>query len=334
MQFLQAVNWLRTSLPRLAEVVELLRVLLEEHMRVIQRQTKRVASNRTIVEEAWKREQVAAWSNVQDLVANAVTLSHPKNGCEVLMFPDASDNHWGSFFAQVPTAELEGVVEVEKVSHEPIGILSGTFRGSQKRWTTVDKEGFAIVSTFRRLEYLLWGGVRVYIDHRSLAYIFELEARVSSVPKTGAQRLENWKMMLAQYDYTIMHIYGESKCWRDLLSRWVNVPVVAVRAVAVFANSAPDEIMPSKNAIREVQQQARAGLSAMVIGISSFTSPVGRETKDNEDLFRPGLNSRDVLWILEQAKDIQTRLMVCAHMKDAGHWGVVTALQRLQGYCC
>ena len=29
MQFLQAVNWLQTSLPRLAEVVEPLRVLLE-----------------------------------------------------------------------------------------------------------------------------------------------------------------------------------------------------------------------------------------------------------------------------------------------------------------
>ena len=31
-QFLQAVNWLRTSLPRLAAVVEPLRVLLEGHM--------------------------------------------------------------------------------------------------------------------------------------------------------------------------------------------------------------------------------------------------------------------------------------------------------------
>ena len=33
MQFLQAVNWLRTSLPRLAEVVDPLRILLKEHGR-------------------------------------------------------------------------------------------------------------------------------------------------------------------------------------------------------------------------------------------------------------------------------------------------------------
>ena len=49
----------------------------------------------------------------QDLVANAVALSHPKDGYEVLVFPDASDNHWRRFLTQVPTAELEGV-EMEK----------------------------------------------------------------------------------------------------------------------------------------------------------------------------------------------------------------------------
>ena len=62
-------------------------------MGVIQRQTKRIASNRAIAEEALTLEQVAAWSTAQGLVANAVFLSHPKDGYEVLMFPDASDNH-------------------------------------------------------------------------------------------------------------------------------------------------------------------------------------------------------------------------------------------------
>ena len=102
------------SLPRLAEIVEPLRVLLEEHMRRFQRWTKRVASSRAIAEEAWKSEQVASWSNAQDLVANAVVLSHPKGGYEALMFPDTSDNHRGSFLTQVPKAELECDVKVGK----------------------------------------------------------------------------------------------------------------------------------------------------------------------------------------------------------------------------
>ena len=61
---------------------------------------------------------------------------------------------------QVPTAKREGGAEVGKTSHEPLGFLSGIFPVSSQRWATVDKVGFAIASTFRRLEYLFWEGVR------------------------------------------------------------------------------------------------------------------------------------------------------------------------------
>ena len=334
MQFLQAVNWLRTSLPRLAEVVEPLRLLLEEHLRGNVRRTKRVASNKTIEESAWTPRRAQAWLAAQDLVAHAVALSYPKQGYEVLMFPDASDLHWGSFLTQVPEAELGGLLAVEDMSYEPMGFLSGTFRGAQVRWATVDKEGYAIVSTFRRLEYLLWGGVHIFTDHRNLAYIFNPEACVSSVSKTAAQRLEQWKAVLGQYDYSIRHIAGERNCWGDLLSRWVNVPAVSVRAVAVFASGEPDETLPSKDAIREAQEQAQAGFGVMVAGARSFQAAVGRVSKDGEGLFRVHVAGGDVLWIPPQAKELQTRLMVCAHMKGAGHRGVVATLQRLQEYCC
>ena len=114
------------------------------------------------------------------------------------------------------------------------------------------------MSTFRRLEYLLWGGMRIYTDHRNLAYIFELEACVSSASKTAAQRLENWKMVLTQYDYTTVHISGECNRWGDLLSRWVNVLAVAVRAVAVWASSAPDET--HRGRMQFVRYTSRLGL--------------------------------------------------------------------------
>ena len=71
------------------------------------------------------------------------------------MFPDASDFHWGSLFTQVPEEEFRSGVALEKMSNEPLAFLSASFKGSQLRWATV--EGFAIVNTFRRLEYLLWG---------------------------------------------------------------------------------------------------------------------------------------------------------------------------------
>ena len=145
------------------------------------------------------------------------------------------------------------------------------------------------MSTFQPLEYLLWGAVRIYTDHLNLAHIFEPKVCVSSMPKTAARRLGNWKMGLAQY-YTIMHISGERNYCGNFLSRWAYVLAVALRAVAAFVSSAPDDIIPSKSALREVQQQARAGLSAKISGAFSFTTSVGSATKDNEELFRVGLD--------------------------------------------
>ena len=85
-----------------------------------------------------------------------------------------------------------------------------------------------------------------------------------------------------------MNIFGERKYWEDLfkekLSRWVNVPAVDVRAIAVFASSTPDETMPSKDAIREVQQQAGAGLSAIDSGASSLSTLVGHVGRDGRDV--------------------------------------------------
>ena len=92
MQFLQAMNWLRTLLPRMAEVVAPLRLFLEELMGAARR-TKRVAKNRAIPPAAWTEGRLKAWADAQDLVAHAVTLCHPRPGCQVLMFPDASECH-------------------------------------------------------------------------------------------------------------------------------------------------------------------------------------------------------------------------------------------------
>lgn len=45
---------------------------------------------------------------------------------------------------------------VRWMRHEPLGLVSGAFKGAQLNWPTVSKEGNVIVATFHRLEYLLW----------------------------------------------------------------------------------------------------------------------------------------------------------------------------------
>lgn len=57
-----------------------------------------------------------------------------------------------------------------------------------------------------------------------------------------------------------------------------------MRAAAAFASGQPDET--SKDAIREAQEQARAGCGVMVPGATSSTAVLGRVSKDGEGLFR------------------------------------------------
>lgn len=75
MHFLHAVNWLRTSLPRMAEIVAPLRDSLEAHTgNNNSDRTKRVASNRAIAPQAWTPEFITAWEQAQDMVSHIVTL--------------------------------------------------------------------------------------------------------------------------------------------------------------------------------------------------------------------------------------------------------------------
>ena len=112
---------------------------LEQLMAGASRRTKRVARNGVILEHAWTAERVRAWHDAQDMVAQAVPLYHTRPGYVVLMFPDASDFHGGSFFTQVPEEEFRSGVAVENMSLEPLAFRTGSLKGSQLRWATVDK---------------------------------------------------------------------------------------------------------------------------------------------------------------------------------------------------
>lgn len=108
----------------------------------------------------------------------------------------------------------------------------------------MDKERFAIGSTFQLLKYLLRGGVRIYTGgsskYRSHSY---MEPCVSLGSEVATQCLGNWNMVLCHYVYVIMHTAGERECLGDLVSRWVNAPRIEVRSVPVLVGSKLDKMI-------------------------------------------------------------------------------------------
>ena len=88
--------------------------------------------------------------------------------------------------------------------------------------------------------------------------------------------------------------------------------------------------MPSKAVVRQAQQKA---LATDGTEVKSFESAVGLAVLDDEGLFRINACGRHVLWIPDSDKQLQVRLMICAHMRDAGHRGVAATLLRVQTFC-
>ena len=113
-----------------------------------------------------------------------------------------------------------------------------------------------------------------------------------------------------------------------MLSEGVIVPALPVRDVAVFNPRDQDDSMPSKAVVRQAQALATDGTE-----VHSFESAVGLAVLDDEGLFRIHARGRHVLWIPDSDKQLQVRLMICAHMRDAGYRGVAATLVRLREFC-
>ena len=90
------------------------------------------------------------------MLEDAVQLNFGKQDFRLILFPDATARFWGGFLTQVPEEDLVSGVPVVNMAHEPLGFVSGGFKGPQLNWTVGDKEACAILSVCWRLSYLLW----------------------------------------------------------------------------------------------------------------------------------------------------------------------------------
>ena len=342
MQFLAAVNFIRGKIPRYAQHVAPLQDILQKALQTCKRRTKAQAAGVQLSAVGWGEESKAAFKGLKVAISSAVKLTLPDASCEFCLMTDASEDHWGAVLTQVNAEEFVSDVCVEDMQHQPLAFLSGTFRGSQKMWSIVDKEAFAIKQSFERLEHLLHRekGVNVYTDHRNLLYIFSPAGRPTTTTKATAGRLDRWGMLLSEFKYIIRHVSGEKNVWADLLSRWGSVPLpnTSVKRIhiripdtrAVVEDTAFDEPIqeaewPTATAIASAQKTAIAALRE---GSVSDTCMVkGTEISCVEgELWK---TAEGAVWIPDD-DTLKLRLMVIAHGGGAGHRGRAVTLQALQ----
>lgn len=153
----------------------------------------------------WNEEAQHAFDFVKRILATIPYLLALDPTKEFHLFTDASEFAIGACLCQ----EVEG-------RDRPIAFLSKKLTPSEAKWSTIEREAFAVVWALGRLETWLFGGkIKVLTDHNPLVYL-------SSTPSSSA-RLTRWALALQKFNLVFEHVKGTMNVCADALSRLRNM---------------------------------------------------------------------------------------------------------------
>jgi RNase H-like domain found in reverse transcriptase len=113
-----------------------------------------------------------AFKDLQAAIMDSMTLAFPGPDKRICVLTDASDRLHAGLVTQIDEDQLD--LPMEEQDNQPLAFLSDEFKGAQLRWTVPEKEGFAIVDTVTKMDYLLPSHYEFSIlsDHLNLTYIY------------------------------------------------------------------------------------------------------------------------------------------------------------------
>ena len=322
-EFVHCCRWMATSIPAFTERVEVLNELLENAYKLSNKRTKKAIKNIALHKLSWGSAHSNAFRSIQKSLQSAVQLAHPKQGYSTCIFTDASERFWSAVVTQTEPAQLS-LPSVEQ-QHEPIAFLSGKFKQSEVNWSVYEKEAFAIVSVFRKLDYLLYSSddTHLFTDHRNLLFVFCPSALEPALGRHVISKVQRWALYLSRFDYTIEHIPGTENVFADILTRWLKgyrVELKELRRICnitrlagqILPTTASEKfVWPSWKLIKDAQLRHQEECSAY--------------TKDNDGVYR--YNNR--IYIPRLEYETQLKLLVVSHSGISGHRGVDSTLSIL-----
>jgi hypothetical protein len=100
--------------------------------------------------------------------------------------------------------------------------LSGEFKDAQLRWTVPEKEGFAIVDTVTKVDYLLLSHDEFSImsNHLNLSYIYNPLSADPTLARHVVHKLQCWALKMSVFSYRMEHVMVENNYRTDLMTRW------------------------------------------------------------------------------------------------------------------
>ena len=188
--FLGMAGYFRNHIPDYVEHTELL------NNKVGSGYEKRHAKHPLV----WTEEEKLKFSDCQKAVIGCRKLYYEIDGAPIRVYTDASDYGIGAYLCQV----------LEDGSEVPIEFISRTLTKGERKWSTYEKEAFAIFFALRKWEsHLRDVKFTLFTDHKNLTYI----------NKDPNAKVMRWRLAVQDYDFDIAYIPGENNIIADGLSR-------------------------------------------------------------------------------------------------------------------
>ena len=160
----------------------------------------------------WKEVHRDAFLKLKADLANAPNLQVPDYNLEFRLTTDASLRGAGAVLTQVLL--LNDHIDINKKTEveQPIAYASWKFSAAESRWSTTERELYAVVLATRKFRPYLFGReLKVQTDHEALA-------KTRQIKFDPFNRINRWLMELQQYNLNFKYIKG-SENPADALSR-------------------------------------------------------------------------------------------------------------------
>ena len=314
-EYVHGVSWISTSIPRFAQRAAPLRELLETaYEKAGGSRKKKSIAKFNLKDLGWSEEHENAFNDLQDQLQEATRLAHRNPDMTLCVHTDASDKHWAVCATQCDASELSKPIMDQE--HQPLAFLSGTFSEREEHWSTYEREAFAVIQAFRKLDYLLACDptTRVFTDHRNLLFTFNPVAMEPSLGRHKVLKVIRWALFLSAFNYRIEHVPGDSNTWPDIMTRWMRgyrkapsvrriTATLPFNGVTVPPDS-PEFEWPDISQIISTQNEYKA------------KAPKNAILNDGGILV-----IKNAVWIPEDCIDLKLRLLTIAHAGNAGHRG-------------
>ena len=147
----------------------------------------------------WGKLEQATFLRIRSAVINAPVLAHIDYSRTIYIRTDASEIGIGGVLYQIKDGE-----------EMPVEYISKSFSQTERRWSTIEQEAFAVYYAITQWQCYLQGQEFVVeTDHRNLMYL----------SRTTTPKLVRWWLRLQAFRFKVVHIPGKMNKVADGLSR-------------------------------------------------------------------------------------------------------------------